>query len=311
MTSSFPRNAYVVICAILFLVAAPAFAKQIADPAFKPQVEKPAYAPGEGPTVSIDEAHHNFLTMDGGYKPFADLLRSDGYQVTSSKSRFTPESLKEIEILVIANALSEKNLNRYSLPVFPAFTPEEIDALRVWVEAGGSLMLVADHMPWAGAAKTLGEAFGFLFADGFAITDDGKATMHFETGNGTLQDHPILRGRTSSESIDRVMSFTGQAFRVRRGVDAKPVMVFNDRSVLLLPSEPWKFSAKTPRMSASGMFQAATLKVGAGRIAVFGDATMFTAKISDKGTRFGMNHPEAKNNARFLLNAMHWLSGKL
>lgn len=313
----FTLNACSKICAILILLitVTPLFAQQAADPNYKPQVDRPAYAKGEGPSVLIDEAHHNFLTADGGYKPFADLLRRDGYRVTGSRAKFTRESLKNARILVIANALSEKNLNRYFLPTFSAFTPEEIAAVRTWVEDGGSLLLIADHMPWPGAAAKLGEAFGFLLADGYAATVDGQGNMsgfmHFRTEDGSLQDHPIVRGRDSRESIDFVMTFTGQAFRVRRGVDAQPLMIFGDRAWLLMPTKAGRYSEQTPRLSASGMFQGATLLYGSGRVAVFGEAAMFTAKLFKNTKPMGMNHPAAKYNTQFLLNVMHWLSGQL
>lgn len=309
----FALNAYSKLCAILILLITftPLFAQQVADLNYKPQVDRPAYAKGEGPMVLIDEAHNNFHTADGRYKPFADLLRRDGYRVIGSRAKFTRDSLKNARILVIANALSEKNLSRQILPTFSAFTLQEIAAVRSWVEEGGSLLLIADHMSWSGAAAKLGSAFGFLFANGFAFTVDGLGTMEFRTEDGSLQDHAIVRGRDSRESIDFVMTFTGQAFRVRRGVDARPVMIFDDRALLLMPTEAWRFSKQTPRMSASGMFQGATLQHGSGRVAVFGEAAMFTAQISKKKQPMGMNHPAAKYNAQFLLNIMHWLSGQL
>ena len=48
---------------------------------------------------------------------------------------------------------------------------------------------------------------------------------------------------------------------------------------------------------------------GQGRLAVFGEAAMFTAQIFDGGrTRVGMNAPEAPDNLRLLRNVMRWLS---
>ena len=38
--------------------------------------------------------------------------------------------------------------------------------------------------------------------------------MRFTRNEGTLADHPIPRGRNSSERIDSAISFTGQAFRL-------------------------------------------------------------------------------------------------
>ena len=38
-----------------------------------------------------------------------------------------------------------------------------------WVRAGGSLVVVADHMPVAGAAESLLSRFGVETSDGFAV----------------------------------------------------------------------------------------------------------------------------------------------
>ena len=65
-------------CLAGFAVAG--LAQQVADPDFDPKVAKPAYAT-KHPKVLIDEAHNNFHTAGGRYKPFADLIASDGYQV--------------------------------------------------------------------------------------------------------------------------------------------------------------------------------------------------------------------------------------
>ena len=52
----------------------------------------------------------------------------------------------------------------------PFFSYEEIDAVTQWVNDGGALFLIADHMPFPGAAffKLLSETFnlGRSFAGG-------------------------------------------------------------------------------------------------------------------------------------------------
>ncbi len=55
----------------LLLPVVSAVAQQVADPDFDTSVARPAYPPG-GPVVVLDEAHANFHTADGRYKPFAD-----------------------------------------------------------------------------------------------------------------------------------------------------------------------------------------------------------------------------------------------
>lgn len=83
-------------------------------------------------------------------------------------------------------------------------------------------------------------------------------------------------------------------------------------SVLLLPVKAWEFGPATPRIPAGGMLQGAAITAGRGRVAVFGEAAMFSAQVSAAVRRpTGMNVPDAAQNARFLLNVMHWLTGLL
>src|SRR3954471_3731665 len=89
--------------ALFLFVATAAMAQQFADPQFDANVAHPAYT-GLHPLVLVDEAHNNFHTAHGRYKPFADLLKSDGYAVSPSKQKFTSEALKGCTILVVANA---------------------------------------------------------------------------------------------------------------------------------------------------------------------------------------------------------------
>src|SRR5205814_8458804 len=79
-------------------------AQQVADPNFDAKVAHPAYAKN-GPKVLFDEAHNNFHTASGRYKPFADLITNDGYQVTPNKQKFSPQTLKGFDLLIISNAL--------------------------------------------------------------------------------------------------------------------------------------------------------------------------------------------------------------
>jgi hypothetical protein len=302
------RTILIAFVMILLFVGQP-FAQQVADTTFMPEIASPAYPEGEGPVVLIDEAHHNFHTAGGRYLAFARLLRRDGYLVRPSDQRFTPGMLSEADILVISNALAERNVEDWSLPTPSAFDDDEIQAVREWVSEGGSLFLIADHMPIPGAAEKLADAFGLLFNNGFAIDSTQESgTFIFRRSDGSLRDHVILDGRGPDERVDSVATFMGQAFRSVSPID--PLLVLPRTAVLLMPVVAWEFSDQTPRLSAAAMFQGAVLRYGEGRIAAFGEAAMFTAQMA--GTeRFGMSVPEAAHNPRFLLNVMHWLSGML
>lgn len=89
-------------------------------------------------------------------------------------------------------------------------------------------------------------------------------------------------------------------------------MTLGGNIVLLMPEVAWQFSKLTPSMSASGMLQGAVVQFGGGRVAVFGEAAMFSAQLAGPDrTPIGMNSPSAPQNAQFLLNIVHWLSGAL
>ena len=301
-----------VVAALVILISfgAHTSAQQVADPDFKPPITSPAYKSGRGPVVLIDEAHHNFHTATGRYQPFAELLRRDGYRVEASAVPFTKESLKRARVLVISNAIAERNVNNWTLPTDSAFTDAEIAAVREWVRAGGSLLLIADHMPMGGAAQKLGAAFGVRWNNGFALVKDQQGAMVFKREDGSLKDHVVTRGSKAGERVGQVATFTGSAFQVEG--ESEPLLVFGKDVVSLMPQTAWQFTPETPEVAVAGWTQGATLRSGKGRVALFGEAAMFTAQLAGPNRqRVGMNAPEAPQNAQFLLNVLHWLSGKL
>ncbi len=285
----------------------------VADDGWDPTVANPAFALGEGPVVLVDAAHGNWHTVDGRFKAFADLLSNDGYTVRGTESSISPDSLSGVDIFVIANAVKGGEESEWVLPTPPAFAADEIQTLVNWVENGGSLLLIADHMPFPGSVSDLAKAFGIVFLNGFArksLNEGG--TLTFTTSSGTLAEHPIVRGRFPSEAIPSVKSFAGQAFRVE--VEAKPIMLMPEDWEVFLPKEAWDFHPDTPSVPALGLVQGAVLQRGEGRVAVFGEAAMFTAQafVNDGDfVRVGMNDPDASHNAQFVLNVAHWLSGLL
>ena len=293
------------------LVLPSVIAQQVPDLAYAPPIPKPAYRTAQGPRVVIDAAHHNFHTVDERYKPFAELLRRDGYRVTGSSAVFSASSLASMDVLVIANALNAANDSNWSLPTPPAFTPEETAAVKKWVEDGGALFLIVDHMPFPGAAGDLARAFGVEFNNGFAVPSDLKngGTIVFSPGKG-LQPGLWTAGRSSEEKVDSVATFTGSAFYP--GPEAQPVLIFQEGYYSMTPEVAWEFKPNTPKIPIQGWCQGAVSKHGKGRVAIFGEAAMFSAQLSGpEKNQMGMNSPIAKQNYQFLLNIVHWLSGAL
>jgi hypothetical protein len=293
---------------ILWIFTGHVAAQQIPDPKFSPPVPRPAYEPEKGPRIAIDEAHHNFHTADGRYKPFAELVRRDGYRVDGFNKQFSAETLKGVNVLVIANPLNERNISDWSLPTPSAFTQDEIAAVQAWVKAGGSLFLIADHMPFPGAAGDLAKAFGIEFSNGYAVFghhEQGKTdTVDSATG---LKESVVTRGRTGEEKITKVATFGGSAFKLPNG--ATPVIVFGANSVSHETTKAPGVTPGAPKVPIEGWSQGAIMKYGKGRIAIFGEAAMFSAQLAGPAQQtMGMNAPDAKQNYQLLMNIMHWLT---
>jgi hypothetical protein len=293
-------------------------AQQIPDRAFRPMIEDRAYAPGKGPVVCLDEAHDNFHTLDDRFWPFGELLSRDGYVVRALRSTFDAASLGDCRILVIANAQPGKGeWDTYPYPTPSAFTRDEVAAAERWVRGGGSLLLIADHMPLAGAAAPLAAAFGVTFTDGFAVEGFNAESQRdaafakptiFRTADRTLRPHAVVRGRHAKESVSSVRTFTGQAFQAP--ADSEPVLVLPATFIVLMPQKAWQFGPETRRQPAGGWLQGAVMRVGTGKAGFFGEAAMFSAQIAGPNRQpMGMNAPGAEQNFRFVLNVMHWLSG--
>lgn len=293
---------------ILALTGRWATAQQYPDTTFSPPITEPLFDKGSGPTVYIDGAYNNFHQLDGGYRAFADLLARDGYSLKANDQLFSDESLRDIEVLVISNPINSENQGRWYKPIYPAFSEEEVRAVEQWVKGGGRLWLIADHMPFAGAAADLAAAFGGIFHDGFAAdTTQGGSTLMCRS-NGTLADDPVTAGFRPGFRSDSIYSFTGQAFEI--GPSFRNIMPLTNNWLSLEPDTAWQFNESTPRYSADGWSQGALRAYGKGKVILWGEAAMFTAQVveTEDGTfKAGMNSPRAPNNYKLLLSLMEWL----
>jgi len=291
---------------LLFVLSVAATAQQTADPHFNARVEHPAFTKNF-PRVLFDEAHNNFHTTTGRYKPFADLIFNDGYHVAVNRKPFAKESLQTFKILVIANALGAEDMDDEGADG-PAFSPEECDAVRDWIKGGGALLFIADHAPFGAAAEILAKRLGVDMSKGF--TEDPAnadpeskipSVIVYSRQNHLLADHPITNGRNDSERVNRIIAFTGQSLKGPEGSDA--FMKLADTAVDNIPS--------TTKSSAAGRAQGIAFHLGKGRVVVMGEAGMLTAQVTGSDNRpFGMNIPDI-DNKQLALNIMHWLSGVL
>jgi hypothetical protein len=281
-----------------------AAAQQVADSAADLTVAHPAFR-APGPRIVIDAAHNNFHTIDGRFAPFSRLLGNDGLRVAGSKATLSDAGLRGVAVLVIANPLAAANApDRWYLPTPSAFTGDEIAAVHRFVARGGGLLLLADHMPFAGAAHDLAAAFGVELINGFALSappDSQQRPDLFTRENGGLADDPI------AADVRQVRTFTGSAFTT--GPGARPLLRLGQGWIILEPDTAWEFSAHTRRVSAEGKLQGAVMEVGRGRVAVFGEAGMFTAQVAGPDrVPTGLRAPGAEQNKQFVLDIVRWLA---
>jgi hypothetical protein len=285
---------------------------QVADEAFDALIAEPEFA-ADGPKVLFDEAHRNFHTAGGRYAPFARLLTNDGFRITANTAPLAAETLAGHDLLVIVNADAAPGGR-------DAFAPAEVAAVAAWVEAGGALLLIADHRPFGAAAASLAAAFDVTLLDAHLKDEQnsepslpGPYFLLFTRDNGLIGDHPITAGRSPVERIDRVVTFGGQALR------APPTA----RRLLLL--SPTAIVVQDPQNAAAGeepagdAVHAAALRVGRGRVVVLGEAAVFTAQVITGETaqqmgltelRIGMSRADT-DNRQLALNTVRWLAGRL
>jgi hypothetical protein len=292
----------IIVWAAFMCTAMGTYAQQQVDNDFKPNISHPVFKQGEGPLLLVDAGHHNFHTLADKFAPFGKVAEMNGFKLKSNDGALQAATLAGVKILVIANALNEKNVDNWRQPVLSAFTAAEIDLIKNWVNKGGRLFLIADHMPFAGAAAELARSFGFSFYDGFAMCRPKKKYDAFYFANGTLK-HSVLTDMHGA--ADSIVTFTGQAFNIPPY--ATPVISLGAEYKVLMPEVAWEFNDQMKIAPAEGLSQLAYGSYGAGKLVVAGEAAMFTAqRVGD--VRIGLSAPYAPNNVQLLSNILEWLA---
>ncbi len=239
-----------------------------------------------GPRVAIDLGHFNDAPADSRFLALADLLTWDGCRVTRSKQYLVPEYLKDIPALVIGNPLPYpaglgRMAQRLGLARRLAFAPDEVEAVRDWVHAGGSLLLEAAVPGSEQAAAPLAAALGLAFHE-----CAGPVFLpHATTG-----EHPIAEGRPDyGERVHTAAVLAnGWIEAVSPAASAVPV--------LIAPSE-------ASGACLSGKPVAMALEFGRGRVVAL---SAQLERNPDLVRRTGVD-PRRAGNRQFVLNAVHWL----
>ena len=302
------------VACLMLLATRAALAQQEPDTTFDTRVARPALVE-RAPRMLFDEAHHEFHRTTGRYRPFAELARHDGWRVRANAAPIDSSVLAAGDVLVVANALGDERMDRPEA-ARPAFSPAEITAIERWVANGGALLLIADHAPMGDAARALGEAFGVdmraaYTADPERAEGEHETILHFRTGKGLHDSHPIVLGRDSTERIRHVHTFTGQSLSGPPG--AVQLLTLSGKAEDLLVSLGQAGGRVPPekRKPAGGRAQGLAFEHGRGRVVILGEAAMMTAQVAGPN-RFpmGMNAP-GSDDRQFALNVLRWLARAL
>ena len=254
-------------------------------------------------TIMIDGAHNNLHRVHTGFRPTALLFEKMGFEVIGNNQKFNSlEDLNGIHILLIANPISTVNRGRPVVPILSAFESLEIKCIENWVRHGGKLILIADHMPFAGAMDKLANIFGIKYENGFV---DGQSERWpprtFRTRDDNLKDAGL-----NLTSIDSISTFTGSALKLPK--HGNPILSFSAADTIIFPDTAWVFSPDIKKKSLDGYVQGGIVKHGKGVVAAFGEAAMFTAqKIMPEGIRAGFNSEWAGQNIEFIQALMKFL----
>ena len=271
-------------------------------------VISPKFNPETSPRVSFDLGHGNFHDIKTTYAPFAILLKNDGILLNTHESLFTENSLQDIELLIIANAIPTEETEGETSS---AFAESEINVLKNWIQNGGSLLLIADHDPFGSAASELAKAFGAGMSSVWTVDSlrfieaIGKTTwLEFSEENKGLGRHSILQNEIPESAVRRVITFTGQSL----SFDSTWTSILQ-----LSPSAKNYYSRSEATVAAADtttyfpvpcQSQLIAREYGNGRIVIAGEAAMFTAqevRIFFKSYHAGFNY-NGYDNKNLVLN---------
>lgn len=298
----------------LALSGAVASAQQPSD-----SIARPTYEGGKGPVVAFDDAHKTTHPYTGGSRGLVRLLEADGYRVRPLTESISEKSLRGVDVLIIANPGGWEGPDS-------SLNEGEVFALLEWIRRGGSLLLVLDHMPAPQNAARLTAALGVanwhngyamveipnsqaagniifwrsdsLRADEPAVTRTGDNRLAYQGADARLMKHSITEGREQDERVRRVTTFVGSAFQPPEGAEA--LLVLPRSTISLMPAAPAPDvrNVGAPVAPVGEWLQGAVLRIGAGRVALFGEIALFSGG-------------PAPDNRKFILNVMRWLTGLL
>ncbi len=187
----------------------------------------PTPSPSEGARVVFEEAHAPLYTIGdnpafgskyicwrtGGYGEFANLLRGKGYTVSTIDpgTLITDSMLASVDVLVIVAPQK-------------GYLPSEIDAIKSWVDGGGSLLLISEVFCFGRVSGEIADRFGVKYGHKILIDLDNRVTFLpfcFYLDGSNIKPHEI------TENVFRIEVY-GAGGIVEHSANSIPLLVTDD-----------------------------------------------------------------------------------
>jgi len=227
-------------------------------------------------TVLFDQGHKQvFLVEKTGVldlSRFADILQEGGLTVRSTTDPLTPETLEEVDALIISGA-------------FAPFSPSEKEAVRDFVKNGGKLAIML-HIPFP--LEGLLDEFGILYSNGVIREQNNIIDQqNIDFSAATDGQHPLVDG------VERIGLYGAWAV-MGRTADIEEVAATTAHAWVDLNKDG--VLSKGDAMQKLAVMVAGTL--GEGEFVIFGDDAIFQ-------NRFIHNQ-----NEKLAQNFARWIDGK-
>lgn len=231
------------------------------------------------PTVLFDAGHAEDAgnadwLIEGAYSDFADVLRTHGFSVDSTRESLTLEKLQKFNALV----LPEPNT---------IFTSTEEQAILDFIKNGGGVFFISDHIQSdrnrdgidsVGIFNKFVSPLGFRFEDVNVL----EANLSAEPVDGKYIAHPVIY------RVQAMAIWAGTSVKILDAEHVSGVIFFNE------------YNYGQPAL-AVGTY-------GQGRFVALGDSAIFD---DGSGTRQGENLHKGfseYDHSQLALNILRWLT---
>ncbi|MBL8695225.1 MAG: hypothetical protein JNJ88_14120 [Planctomycetes bacterium] len=224
--------------------------------------------------ILVDDAHSSY------WEPSARILDEQWYGDFSTYSFASAVEWLAGRYVVDVNMegrLDEARLHGYDVLILKTplkdYAPEEVSAIRRFVEAGGGLLAVGDHTNLLGSSARLNEIlepWGLEFRYDSVLQGVNHGFSQYR--GSAFWRHPAVA------HVERFEFMTSCSLRIRNG--AKPVMVVRDSIREAADyANPSHFGAPItdPSMERGPMILSAAAEPGHGRVVAFTDSTVWSS----------------------------------